>query len=100
MNNFYVAAAGVGVGHVVGGVGGPGGDLPLIKCALFFSAGVPRDPEIGQLMDAAIDGEVIDVPTAHILGKNDGLCPSFGPVLSRLCNCPRDKPSHWSASLA
>jgi hypothetical protein len=48
-------------------------------------AGVPRDPETGQLMDPAVDGEVIDVSTAHIWGKNDNLYPSFGPVLSRLC---------------
>jgi pimeloyl-ACP methyl ester carboxylesterase len=85
LNGSYIAAAGVGVGHVAGGVGGPGADLPLIKCAIFFSAGVPRDPETGRLMDAAVDGEVIDVPTAHIWGKNDNLYPSFGPVLSRLC---------------
>ncbi|KAG9201296.1 hypothetical protein G6514_005844 [Epicoccum nigrum] len=79
------AAAGVGVEYVAGGIQGPGADLHLIKCAVFFSAGVPRDPETGRLMDAAIDGEVIDVPTAHIWGENDNMYPSFGPVLSRLC---------------
>lgn len=59
--------------------------LPLIKCAVFFSGGVPRDPETGRLMSAEEDGEVINVPTAHIWGKNDTLYPSFGPVLSTLC---------------
>jgi hypothetical protein len=80
LNGSNIAAAGI-----AGGVEGPGADLPLIKCAIFFSAGVPRDPETGRLMDAAVDGEVIDVPTAHIWGKNDNLYPSFGPVLSLLC---------------
>ncbi|KAF1951579.1 hypothetical protein CC80DRAFT_424423 [Byssothecium circinans] len=62
-----------------------GAELPLIKCAVFFSGGVPMDPETGRLMDGDTDGEVIDVPTAHIWGKNDDLYPTFGPVLSKLC---------------
>ncbi|KAI4116237.1 MAG: hypothetical protein LQ338_007747 [Usnochroma carphineum] len=83
---------------------------PAFRCAVFFSGGVPEDPEgleaaacaidaengdvtIGEksmtmrrrLMDVEHDGEVIEIPTAHIWGRNDSLYPTFGPVLSRLC---------------
>ena len=37
------------------------------------------------MCDFETDGEFIDVPTAHIWGRNDKEYPSFGPVLSRLC---------------
>lgn len=57
----------------------------LIKCAIFFSGGVPRDPETGKLMDGDLDQEIIDVPTAHIWGRADEIYPTFGPVLSKLC---------------
>lgn len=80
LNGSANAAAAGGVG-----VGGLGAKLPLVKCAVFFSAVVPRDPETGRLMDPMVDGEVIDVPTAHIWGKNDDRYPDFGPVLSDLC---------------
>lgn len=31
------------------------------------------------------DGEVIQIPTAHIWGANDLTYPKFGKVLSKLC---------------
>ncbi|KAF2706213.1 hypothetical protein K504DRAFT_483944 [Pleomassaria siparia CBS 279.74] len=62
-----------------------GASQPLIKCAVFFSGGVPKDPETGRLMSFDEDGQVIDIPTAHIWGRNDDLYPTFGPVLSKLC---------------
>lgn len=64
---------------------------PLFKCAIFFSGGVPLDPSAGagllerRLMNFEHDGEVIEIPTAHIWGENDQLYPTFGPVLCELC---------------
>ena len=64
---------------------------PLFKCAVFFSGGVPADPvamvEQKQLrwLSGEADGVLIEVPTAHVWGANDGLYPEFGPVLSGLC---------------
>lgn len=64
---------------------------PLFKCAIFFCGAVPEDPcvvaqgNVRRLMRAEDDGEVIEIPTAHIWGKNDQLYPNFGPVLSGLC---------------
>lgn len=63
---------------------------PLFKCAIFFSGGLPGDPAAlrkNQLRPLSfdIDGEVIDVPTAHIWGSNDQQYPTFGHVLSQLC---------------
>lgn len=68
---------------------------PLFKCAIFFSGGVPMDPSAGaglrdrRLMGFEQDGEVIEIPTAHIWGENDKLYPTFGPVLSGLCKRDR-----------
>ena len=63
--------------------------LPF-KCAIFFSGGVPADVralERGELrlLDGTEDEELIDLPTAHIWGRNDKEYPTFGPVLHRLC---------------
>ena len=63
---------------------------PLFRCGVFFSGGVPEDPagisrKERRLLSYKHDGEVIDIPTAHIWGENDQLYPSFGPVLSQLC---------------
>ena len=68
---------------------------PLFKCAVFFSGGVPMDPSTGaempkrRLMNFEHDGEVIEIPTAHIWGANDQLYPTFGPVLCDLCKRDR-----------
>lgn len=45
-----------------------------LKVAIFFSGGVPADPDLLErgvlkLLDYQHDGEVIHVPTAHIMGK-------------------------------
>lgn len=58
---------------------------PLFNLAFFFSGGVPIDPDELRLMDFKHDGELIEIPTAHIWGEADRLYPSFGPVLSNLC---------------
>lgn len=63
---------------------------PLFKCAIFISGGVPGDP-VGleqdkiRTLDYTSNGEVIQVPTAHIWGANDQNSPTFGRVLSKLC---------------
>ncbi|MCJ1262835.1 hypothetical protein MMC22_002705 [Lobaria immixta] len=63
---------------------------PLFKCAVFFSGGIPGDPVAirrnePRLLDHATDGEVIQVPTAHIWGSKDPQHLSFGLPLSQLC---------------
>ena len=63
---------------------------PPFKCAIFLCGGVPGDPaalEQGKvrMLDYEVDGEVIDVPTAHIWGGNDPRKSTSGPVLSKLC---------------
>jgi pimeloyl-ACP methyl ester carboxylesterase len=63
---------------------------PPFKIAIFFFGGVPGDPlaiERGEICmcDYENNREIIDVPTAHIWGRNDGEYPTFGPVLSWLC---------------
>lgn len=58
---------------------------PMFKFAVFFCGGVPIDPGEFRLMDFKHDGELIEIPTAHIWGEADRLYPSFGPVLSHLC---------------
>lgn len=62
---------------------------PVFKCAIFFSGGIPGDPaslKAGKLrlMSAEQDGQVIQVPTAHIWGSKDDQYPDFGPVLAGL----------------
>ena len=89
--------AGVGVGHLAGCFEGLGADLPMIRCAVFSSARVSRDLEKCRLMNAAVDGEVIDVPTAHMWDDTDNLGPSFGPVLSRLCKANMKEATSLSA---
>lgn len=64
---------------------------PLFRCAIFFCGGVPEDPTAAiegkerRLLSFEEDGELIDIPTAHIWGRHDKLYPTFGPVLSKLC---------------
>jgi hypothetical protein len=38
-----------------------------------------------RLLNFESDGELIEIPTAHIWGASDTLYPTFGPVLSKLC---------------
>ena len=64
---------------------------PPFDCAIFFSGGIPEDPrkmlrdEPRSWMRFEEYGELIDIPTVHIWGRNDRIYPDFGPVLSRLC---------------
>lgn len=58
---------------------------PLFNFTVFFSGGVPIDPDELRLMDFKHDGEVIKIPTVHIWGETNCLYPFFGPILSNLC---------------
>lgn len=63
---------------------------PTFRCAIFFCGGIPEvispdDHAERRALSFEVDGEVIDVPTAHIWGANDHLYPTFGVVLSQLC---------------
>lgn len=59
-------------------------DLPF-KCAIFFSAPAVYRIENGQLrpMTRDADGEMINIPTAHIWGSNDTTIN--GQAISDLC---------------
>ena len=64
--------------------------FPLFKFAIFFCGGVPVEPATSpdkkwRAMDSKVDGEIIEIPTAHIWGEKDSLWPSFGIKLSQLC---------------
>lgn len=61
------------------------------RCAVFFSAGIPINLNAlkrGELksIDANEEKALIQVPTAHIWGRNDQEYPDFGPMLSRMCD--------------
>ena len=64
---------------------------PMFRCAVFFSGGAPEDPAAllssgdRRVMCFETNGEVIDIPTAHIWGRNDHRY-HYGPQLSKLCN--------------
>lgn len=65
---------------------------PTFRCGIFFCGGTPEilsdDTEAGakkRELSFEKDGEVIDIPTAHIWGANDQLWPNFGIVLSKIC---------------
>ncbi|QMW47219.1 hypothetical protein G4B11_010698 [Aspergillus flavus] len=64
---------------------------PVFRCAVFFCGGAPEDPTAllssgdRRVMCFETDGEVIDIPTAHIWGRNDHRY-HYGPQLSKLCN--------------
>jgi Serine hydrolase (FSH1) len=63
---------------------------PLFKCAIFFSPAImPVDYEalqVGEVrkLSFTADGEIIDIPTAHIWGCNDQWAAT-GNELSRMC---------------
>ncbi|KAL8902862.1 MAG: hypothetical protein Q9207_004327 [Kuettlingeria erythrocarpa] len=64
--------------------------LPF-RLAVFFCGGAPSDPSAlnedkFRFLDGAFDGEVLHLPTAHVLGKNDPRNPSWGPQLAKLCS--------------
>jgi predicted esterase len=70
---------------------------PVFRCAIFFSGGVPGELSCihstgaasERLLSFDSDGEIIQIPTAHIWGATDQLYPTFGPVLSKLCRSDR-----------
>ncbi|KAG8157921.1 hypothetical protein KVR01_012193 [Diaporthe batatas] len=64
---------------------------PTFRFAVFFCGGVPGDVFGAKgveprLMSFEEDGEVIGIPTAHIWGAHDEIYPTFGPVLSKMCD--------------
>ncbi|KAF2230325.1 hypothetical protein EV356DRAFT_509139 [Viridothelium virens] len=69
---------------------------PIFRCGIFFSGGTPEDPRRvlsrdlpehnRRYLSYEDDGELIQVPTAHIWGQNDSFYPTFGPVLSGICD--------------
>lgn len=64
---------------------------PIFKCAIFFCGGTPGDPtallrDEVRIMDNAIDGEIIGIPTAHVRGLKDVTEPNIGIALTELCN--------------
>lgn len=64
---------------------------PTFRCAIFFCGGIPEVLEMDggtgrRQMSYETDGELIEVPTAHIWGANDHSWPNFGTVLSKLCH--------------
>jgi pimeloyl-ACP methyl ester carboxylesterase len=53
---------------------------PPFKCAIFFSAARPADPELLardelRFLDASTDGIKIGIPTTHVWGSNDNIHP-------------------------
>jgi predicted esterase len=67
------------------------GNAPAWNCAIFFSAGYLTDPNdmldsgVIRQMNAADDGTVIKIPTAHIWSEQDALV-GFGEKLSKMCD--------------
>ncbi|KAI0856788.1 serine hydrolase FSH [Xylaria cubensis] len=62
-----------------------------LKCAIFFSAAVPFDPDvvrtrIVKLVDPAIEGEMIKVPTAHIWSGENDINARAAMSLTSLCD--------------
>lgn len=65
--------------------------IPLpFKCAIFFSGGIPVDPQAldqGELshIDPKVAGPLLRLPTANIWGRNDMVWPESSEVLCALC---------------
>lgn len=64
--------------------------LPPFGCAIFFCSGGPCDPSAlarGEVSPLSYirNEEVIDIPTAHIWGRNDPRNLTYGSLLSELC---------------
>ncbi len=57
------------------------------KVAVLFSGGVPAIVSHDNIcmLDGENEGVLLDLPTAHIWGRNDREYPTFGPLLSELC---------------
>jgi len=57
----------------------------LFKCAIFLCGGLPPNYEGTRLLSPELDGQVIKIPTAHIMGKKDNLLPD-SLALHGLCD--------------
>ncbi|KAI0905016.1 serine hydrolase FSH [Ustulina deusta] len=62
-----------------------------LKCAIFFSAAVPFDPDIVRTglvkpIDPAIEGEVIQIPTAHVWSNENDINVEEAKSLASLCD--------------
>ncbi|RYC59083.1 hypothetical protein CHU98_g7125 [Xylaria longipes] len=61
------------------------------KCAIFFSAAVPFDPDVVRTgivkpVDPAIEGEMIKIPTAHVWSKENDVNDEAAQSLASLCD--------------
>lgn len=61
------------------------------KCAIFFSAAVPFDPDVVRSgivkpVDPAIEGEMIKIPTAHAWSSENDVNEKAAQSLASLCN--------------
>ncbi|KAI1187547.1 serine hydrolase FSH [Nemania serpens] len=61
------------------------------KCAIFFSAAVPFDPDVVRTgivkpIDPAIEGEMINIPTAHLWSSENDVSTETAQSLTTLCN--------------
>ncbi|KAI1299583.1 serine hydrolase FSH [Xylaria venustula] len=62
-----------------------------LKCAIFFSAAVPFDPDIirtghFKAIDPAIAGEVIEIPTAHVWSSENDINAEGAKSLASICD--------------
>ncbi|KAI1276893.1 serine hydrolase FSH [Xylaria sp. FL0933] len=62
-----------------------------LRCAIFFSAAVPFDPDIIRTgiikpVDPAVEGEVIKVPTAHVWSDKNDVNSEKARSLANLCD--------------
>jgi pimeloyl-ACP methyl ester carboxylesterase len=68
--------------------------LPPFKCAIFLSGGIPYDEDrlvqghVENLATGSAGGKRLHLPTAHIWGSQDTLCPGTSAVLEQLCIGP------------
>lgn len=73
----------------------PSQPLPF-RCAIFFSGGIPFDPhaldhgEI-KLLDPKATQPLLQLPTAHVWGRNDSVWPGSSEKLCALCQDPHKK---------
>jgi predicted esterase len=59
---------------------------PIFKCAIFICGGEVFDLEgEGAVLNPSLRGQVIDVPTAHIVGSKDQYCQASLRLIE-ICN--------------
>ncbi|KAI0412037.1 serine hydrolase FSH [Xylaria grammica] len=62
-----------------------------LKCAIFFSAAVPFDPDVVRTglikpVDPVIEGETIRIPTAHVWSSDNDVNAEGAQSLAGLCD--------------